>query len=63
MLHFCWMPSRASGYVYCWCRRYTVESRYVKLGLVEILIKSKFVCRPVLNLVLFNLLNSCYLKF
>jgi hypothetical protein len=34
---------------------HTVESRYVKLGLLEISVKSKFFWSPVLHLVLFNL--------
>jgi len=42
---------------------YIVESRYVKLCLLEISVKSKFVWSPVLNLVLFNLIYHSYLKF
>ena len=42
---------------------YIVESRYVKLGFLEISVKSKFVWSPVLNLVLFNLIYHSYLKF
>ena len=38
--------------------KYTVESRYVKLGLLEISNKLKFFWSPVLNLI-----YSCYLKF
>ena len=42
----------------------TVESHNVKLGLREILVKSKFVWSPVLNLiVLFYLIYCYYLKF
>ena len=42
---------------------FTVESCYVKLGLLKFLVKSKFLWGPVLNLVLFNLLYFSYLKF
>ena len=42
---------------------YIVESRYVKLCLLEISVKSIFVWSPVLNLVLFNLIYHSYLKF
>ena len=42
---------------------YTVESHYVKLGLFEISVKSKFFWSPILNLVLFNLIYSSDLKF
>ena len=41
----------------------TVESRYVKLSLLEISVKSKFFWSPVLNLVLVGLIYSSYLKF
>ena len=41
----------------------TVESRYVKLGLLEISIKSKYFWSSLWNLVLFNLIYSSYLKF
>jgi len=41
---------------------YTVESRYVKLGLLEISVKSKFFWGSVLSLVLFNLIYSSYLR-
>jgi hypothetical protein len=51
------------------CRSYTtkpittVDSRYVKLDLLEISVKSKFFRSSVLNLVLFNLMYSSYLQF
>ena len=41
----------------------TVESRYVKLGLLEISSKSKYFWSPVLNLVLFNLICASGLIF
>jgi hypothetical protein len=41
----------------------TDESRYVKLGLLEISVKSKLFWSLVLNSVLFNLIYSSYLKF
>ena len=40
----------------------TIESCYVKISLLEISVKSKFFSSPVLNLVLFNLIYSSYLK-
>ena len=43
--------------------RYRVKSRYVKLGLLEISGKSTCFLSQVLNLVLFNLIYSSYLKF
>jgi hypothetical protein len=43
--------------------RHIVESRYVKLGLLEISAKSKFFWSPILNLVLLNLIYSSFLKF
>jgi hypothetical protein len=46
-----------------WIIASTVESRYVKLGLLEISIKSKYFWSPLWNLVLFNLIYSSYLKF
>jgi hypothetical protein len=41
----------------------TIESHYVKLGLLEMSVKSTFVWRPVLRLAQFNLIYSSYLKF
>jgi len=41
----------------------TVKSCYVKLGLLEILVKSKLFWSPILILVLFNLIYSSYFKF